>query len=271
MTGAQLIIATVDLDNAALPVPGVLITLDTSGTAVNLQGTTYADGRLLFKPIPTGLCATTASKAGYLADLKPLFGKIVNSGSNSWALSMQKTSSAQINVDLPSGSPAVGATVVLTNTDPMHQTSTTTKTADASGTVLFPNLWEIKNVGYSYGLKITIPNDSSNSVLTTTFPMESGGLNKVFDLVFPIGNWVTTTVFDRGAGWAVQGASVNYIDSLGHSNVTSLTTDVNGQCTFLNITPGITTFKATKSPTRMGTLTKTMVTGSNVATIQTDP
>jgi 5-hydroxyisourate hydrolase-like protein (transthyretin family) len=180
---------------------------------------------------------------------------------------MQRASSAQINVDMPDGSPAAGATAVLTNTDPTHQATVTTKVTDANGTALFPNLWEIKNVGYAYQLQITVPGYASS--MTTSFPMESGGLNKVFNIMFTSGSWANVTVVDQSTGMPEVGATVSYVRPGGQPGTTTLTTDDSGKCTFIGLETGSTVFNVTTtdSPAHTGTTTKLIAAGVNAVTV----
>jgi hypothetical protein len=212
---------------------------------------------------------------GYLADLKPLVGKVVNSGLNEWTLSLQDASNATIHVQTDDGTDIPGATVSLTCTDTTHASSfTTTKTTDVNGDAYYPNLWEIKNAGFSYLAKAILPGDSSGSVLTSTFPMPSGGLNQV--CVISTGPWIDVHVTDQAAGWDVVGGTVTFTNPDGSAGNQVDTTDALGHAIFYNLVAGQRyTFTATKIYTtapvnRTGTASKTLVPGANTVLIQTN-
>ena len=277
LTGAQVLISAVDLDDASVEVPGVLITLDPNGTTTNQQVTTDSNGQALFGSVATGACVVAATRALYMADLKPFVGKSVNSGLNEWTMSLQRASSATIHTQLADGTDISGCSVSLTCTDTSHIASfTTTKTTDVGGDALYPNLWEIKNSGYSYLAKCVVPGYVNGSTLTTNFPMESGGLDKTINFVIPATTWLDVYVVDQAAGWGVDTAVVSYTNPDGSAGSKTATTDVNGHAYFFGLTPGLRyTFTANKTystaPTlRTGSQGKTIASGYNYVLVQTN-
>jgi prepilin-type N-terminal cleavage/methylation domain-containing protein len=274
LTGSQVLISAVDLDDASVDVPGALITLDPSGGAPNQQVTTDLDGNALFGSINAGAVVVQATLANYMADLKPFAGKIINAGLNQWTMSLQEASSATIHTQLTNGTDVTGAVVSLTCTDTSHAAAfTTTQTVDSNAEAYYPNLWEIKNVGYSYLVKVIPPGNATGSVITTTFPMPSGGLNQVIN-VNVANTWLDVHVTDQAAGWDVDTAVVSYTCN-GVAGTKTATTDMVGHAYFADLAPGYYVFTANKTYStapilRTGSSSKTMVTGYNTLSIQTN-
>ena len=274
LTGAQVLIDALDLDDASVEVPGVLVTLDPYGTATNQQVTTDANGQALFAAVNTGTVVVNATRSGYLADLKPLIGKSVNNGLNEWVLSLQQASSITVHTGLTDGTGIATSTVSINCTDTSHVAAfTATGTADVNGNVKFPNLWEIKNAGYSYLVKVISPGNALGSVITTLVPMASGALDKVVNIPLAT-NWLEVRVTDQAAGWDVEGATVTYMKGSLVGTMTA-TSDISGRAYFAGLTPGLYVFTASKTyPTapilRTGVSNKTTVTGYNYLAIQTN-
>ena len=274
LTGAQVLISAVDIDDASVDVPGVLITLDPNATTTNQQVTTDDNGQALFASVNTGTVIVQATRALYLADLKPFAGKVVNSGLNQWTMSLQQASSLLVHTQLPDGTDIASCTVSLNCTDTSHAAAfTTTVTADVNGEVLFPNLWEIKNSGYSYLVKVISPGNATGSTITTNVPMASGGLNQVVNINIAT-TWLDVHVLDQAAGWDVDTAVVSYTKN-GVAGTTTATTNLGGHAYFANLTPGLYVFTANKTYStapilRTGSSNKTIVTGYNTLVIQTN-
>jgi hypothetical protein len=268
LTGASVLLNTVDMDQSGVAVPGVLVTLDPYGTTSNQQGTTDSDGELLFGSVPTGVITSlTASCPGYLANLKQLMTpatQTVNAGANLWTLEMQKASSLTLFVTLPDGTPFASATVGLHSTDLTYAYANmnTTKTTDAAGMVYFPNLWRITQSGGTYRAQVALASPSGVTS-SATFPMAHGGVDAT-GAIYPISSKVTIHVTDLAAGWDVQNATVVW-SSNGTTGSPSAVTDAGGLCTLWGVPAGTVTFTATKvsSGTRFGTTTKTVYSGVN--------
>jgi len=266
----EVLITAVDLDDASITIPGVLITLDPSKTTTNMQQSTDGAGEVLFGSVPTGTVAVSASRAGYMADLNPLAGKVVNAGQNIWVLSLQQPSSLTVEVQLPDGTPVPFSTVILSCADTRYRTAfTRTQTTANDGDTTFINLWKISNSTYSYVVKASMPGDLAGQTVTTNVPMESGGLDKTQAVVIPATNWAKVHVVAAGVGWDVEGAVVSYTNPDGSAGTKTAVTDATGMAYFTGMTVGGKyTFTANKTYStepvlRTGTTAKTITTGNN--------
>jgi hypothetical protein len=250
------------------------VTLDPSKSTTNLQMTSDNSGEAFFGSVPTGTVVVTASRAGYLVDLNPLAGKVVNGGSNDWVMSLQRPSSITVQTELPDGTLLPGSTVNLACADTRFRTAfNRTQTTANDGDTTFTNLWEIQNTTYSYGIKASMAGDVTSSTVTTSTPMESGGLDKLVEVVIPATTWIKVHAVFAETGSDLEAAVVSYTNPDGSAGTKTAVTGPDGMAYFAGLTVGAKyTFTANKTYTtapllRTGTAAKTIALGSNAVYI----